>query len=427
MTFSDDIVFFGAKCLLCTVCTLLMMVACSTVKTSAKRLAVTCAAYLAFAVVVIVVMLSLFPLNIALLVGIVIMAAVMMVALYSVSEFTPWQAVFNYTMQLSFALVLMMTQTLVARTKLIDLLFRLGSFAAVIFFEWKFLRERFAQMSYLPDVNWRLLSLAPVGFYVLNLFLGTYPVHFTESVPAIISVYISTAIMLATYVIIFRSLLSQHQLQQARNTENILMLRTQALENQLSAFDQASKQMRIQRHDMRFHLTRIAELIKLGQTEEALRFIDGVDEKLVNTAPVSYCGNTTVNAVLSYYVARAQEREIRTDVSFFLPEPLAFDIIDFTAMLANALDNAIRACEAIPDPMARRITINARCKNMYILQIANTFQNPVQFDEQGLPKSDQAFHGTGVHSIAAFAEKNGASLSYSVNNDWFILRIAVNR
>ena len=426
MSFYEDVGYYIFKSLLSVICTIIMMLSCTTVKASARKLATTAVIYLACVTVGVAILVSLLPVNLALIVGIVVICLTTMVILYRISDFTPWQAVFNYTMQLSLALVLMMTQTLVVHSRLEDFVVRLGSFAAVIFLEWKYLRPKFAQLDHLPDATWRLLSLAPLGFSALNLFLGTWPVHFLESPTSVISVYISTVVMIVMYVIIFHSLIGMRELRQAQEKNDILVTQTKALQSQLDAINDAEEQMHIQRHNMRFHLTHIDQLLASGDVDEARTFIDGVNRKIYAAAPPRYCENKTVNAVLSYYIQRARENDIQVEVSFVLPEKLAIDVTDFTTMLANALDNAIRACAEVSEPLGRRLTITARSRTLFILEIANTFEGTVLFDENGLPTSDRPGHGVGTRSIAAFAEKSGAMLSYSVSDNWFRLRIATN-
>ena len=426
MSFYEDVGYYIFKSLLCVVCTIGMMTSCTNIKAPTRKLVITAVIYLVCVAVGDAILVTFLPLNIALIIGIVAICMTTVVILYKLSDFTPWQAVFNYTMQLSLALVLMMTQTLVVHSKLEDFIVRLGSFAVVIFMEWKYLRPKFAQLDHLPDATWRLLCLAPVGFSALNLFLGTWPIHFLESSTSIISVYVSSAVMIVMYVIIFRNLINMRELREIQEKNDVLRTQTQALQNQLTAINDAEEQMHIQRHNMRFHLTHIDQLLAAGEIDEARTFIDEINRKIYAAVPPRYCESKTVNAVLSYYIQRARENDIQVEVSFVLPEKLTIDVTDFTAMLANALDNAIRACTKVSEPLNRRLTITARSRTLFILEIANTFEGTVLFDENGLPTSDQPGHGVGTRSIAAFAEKSGAMLSYSVSDNWFRLRIATN-
>ena len=362
MSFYEDVGYYVFKSLLCIVCTIIMMLSCTSIKASTRKLAATAVIYLACVTVGVGILVTVLPLNLALMIGIVVICLTTMVILYRISDFTPWQAVFNYTMQLSLALVLMMTQTLVIHSKLEDFVVRLGSFGAVIFAEWKYLRPKFAQLDHLPDATWRLLSLAPLGFSALNLFLGTWPVHFLESPTSVISVYVSTAVMLVMYVIIFHSLIGMRELRQAQEKNDILVTQTKALQSQLDAINDAEEQMHIQRHNMRFHLTHIDQLLTSGDVEAARTFIGDINRKIYAAAPPRYCENKTVNAVLSYYIQRARENDIQVEVSFVLPEKLAIDVTDFTTMLANALDNAIQACSQVTEPLGRRLSITARSR-----------------------------------------------------------------
>lgn len=92
-------------------------------------------------------------------------------------------------------------------------------------------------------------------------------------------------------------------------------------------------------------------------------------------------------------------------------------------MLSNALDNAVNACMKIENEHKRMLCIKTRNLNQYMIEIANTFNGVVEFDDDGLPKSLDRDHGIGTRSIAVFAKRNDALLNYSVDRSWFGLRI----
>lgn len=163
-------------------------------------------------------------------------------------------------------------------------------------------------------------------------------------------------------------------------------------------------------------------MLTAGDIPGALKYFGSVGQKLDDTKKVSYCSDSTANAILAYYIERAKSRGVATDVRFSMPENIDIDVIDFTAAIANALDNAVNACAKVAGKQ-KKLRIRTIENKQYILEIANSYEGTVTFDEDGLPVSKESGHGIGTRSISAFAQKNNAVLDYDITEEWFKLRI----
>ena len=108
---------------------------------------------------------------------------------------------------------------------------------------------------------------------------------------------------------------------------------------------------------------------------------------------------------------------------------LAFmDIMDICTIFGNALDNAIECELKIPDKSQRiiRLMLSAQ-KQFLLLKVENYCPNPPKF-RNGLPlttKEDPANHGFGLKSIRSTAEKYGGSMTATVEDDWFVLKMLI--
>lgn len=427
-TFENDIAYYMVKALVVVVGTLIMMSSCMKMKYPMKKLLIILGIYLLWVCVFTCITLKLLGINSLIKLCIPAISVPAMIVLYKISNFSPWQAVFNYTMQLSISVILAVSQTIAVTLlhggRLADLVIRLASYAVCIFAEYKFLRKRFFLLYHLPDKNWRSLTFVPIGFTMLLFLIGTYPVHYSESPVATLYIYAVTAVMLLVYMITFHSLISQNDLQLAEHTNSILMSQSRSLQKQLEAINSTEEQIRIMRHNMRYHVIVVSDMINAGNTSEALEYLGSVGEKLDEAKKVSYCTNSTANAVLSYYIERAHSKGIETQVHFAMPGNVSVDIIDFTATVANALENALNACSMVTAG-SKRLRIKTTENSQYIIEIANSFIGEVTFDEEGLPVSGESGHGIGTRSIAVFARKNNAILDYDVTGEWFKLRIVL--
>lgn len=100
--------------------------------------------------------------------------------------------------------------------------------------------------------------------------------------------------------------------------------------------------------------------------------------------------------------------------------------MDLSAMMGNALDNAIESAQQIPDPSQRLIRLTvSRQKNFVHIQVENRYIGEIRF-RNGMPltsKGDENYHGFGVKSIRSTAEKYGGSMRVTSRDQWFRLNI----
>lgn len=427
-TFENDFTYYTVKTLVAVISTLIMMSSCTRIKCTLKKALVTLALYLLWVGLFTFISMKFLGVTVTLQLDIPMISVPAMIILYLMSNYSPWQAVFNYTMQLSISIVLAISQTIAVTVlgggRAMDLVIRIVSYSLCIFAEFKFLRKKFAKLDYLPDKSWRTLTFVPIGFTVLIFLIGTYPVHYQEAIEHAVYIYALTVLMIIVYVIIFHSLVSQYNLQLSEYTNSILTSQSKSFQKQLEAINSTEEQVRIIRHNLRYNLIVLSDMLKAEDTNGALEYLSSFGQKLDDAKKEVYCSNSTANAILAYYIERAESKGIRTEVQFAMPENISIDIIDFTAAVANALENAVNACAKVPENQ-RRLRIRTTESKQYIVEIANNYTGEISFDEEGLPTSKESGHGIGTRSISAFARKNNAVLDYDVTDKWFKLRIVL--
>jgi sensor histidine kinase regulating citrate/malate metabolism len=144
----------------------------------------------------------------------------------------------------------------------------------------------------------------------------------------------------------------------------------------------------------------------------------------------SFTGHGLPDAVISRYIEQAHESDIEITVQVVGIEQSKIEMTELAVVLANALENAVRACKMIEDA-PKIIRVNGRQSGaQFFLEIANTYTGEVYISpDTGLPTGpvadDGKEHGLGSQSIAFFAEKHGAVLQYHIENGWFRLRLLV--
>lgn len=176
------------------------------------------------------------------------------------------------------------------------------------------------------------------------------------------------------------------------------------------------------RHDMRHHFALLQGLASKEHIEGIKEYLQTAQSDMDAITPTRFCGNETVNLILSAFAAKAEQGSIMLTVDAKLPDLLPFRDTELCSLLSNALENAIHACEQIPDSNKRIIRLRMYSKNNKLcIDLHNSYQAEPIF-QQGLPVSKEQGHGFGTKSMIHIVEKHGGVFQFSVKDGWFIFQ-----
>lgn len=138
-------------------------------------------------------------------------------------------------------------------------------------------------------------------------------------------------------------------------------------QNYYEAMKQQHFEIRRLKHDLSNHLHTLF-LLSEGEKEDYIAHL------LKNPAfaqRMDYCGDTTVNAVLSIKDSLMQENGISLTLKLDIPGALPFEKSDICVLFASALDNAIESCLKVPKEQ-RFIKLTARHqKGIFVMSLKN--------------------------------------------------------
>lgn len=103
-------------------------------------------------------------------------------------------------------------------------------------------------------------------------------------------------------------------------------------------------------------------------------------------------------------------------------------VMDISSLFGNALDNAIESTGKIADPEKRLIHLAvSRQKGFLCIRIENCYEGDLQFADGKLQttKQDTRYHGFGLKSIQATAEKYGGTAQIKAADGWFELQVLI--
>ena len=294
---------------------------------------------------------------------------------------------------------------------------------AALYFVVRAFRPHYLNMLHTLDKGWGMLCIPP-AFAILVLVFINNELLPLRPLPAAVAILGVSAICTSTYILIFRflsNLLREKELESGRDLMNVQI---QAMRKQMETTRDAEEAMKIQRHDMRHKLITLSSLIGKGENDAALELIGREQMMLEELSARRWCQNDILNAMFTYYFELAEKKKIKLETSLEISDNIPVDAVELSMVFANALENAVRACEEVP---AGNRKIVCRCveRPCLMLQVENTCAKGVAFDGSGMPVAEKEGHGTGSRSIAAFCRKYGAFYQYRLENGWFRLRISL--
>lgn len=157
--------------------------------------------------------------------------------------------------------------------------------------------------------------------------------------------------------------------------------------------------MRGWRHDYHNHMQTIKAYLSLGQISETLHYLDHLEEDLDSIDIAIRTGNVSMDAILSSKVSIAGKKQIMVNCTARVPDRLPVSDVHLCAIVGNLLDNAIEACEKLPESgRFIRIYIGIFKKQFY-LSVSNSTAARRRLRLPELISQKQGEHGLGLRRI----------------------------
>ncbi len=187
--------------------------------------------------------------------------------------------------------------------------------------------------------------------------------------------------------------------------------------------DRINEEERVRRiyHDLKNHL-----IILQGKqgTEEARQSIQSLQKEIESYENYRHTGNDYLDMLLRDKMRAAREKKIDFTASLQFGDGGFIDLLDVSTIFGNALDNAMEACERLPEDM-RFITMKAgRLRDMLVITVENSRRMDQLYDGK-TTKKDRFLHGLGLINIRTAVEKYGGECVAKAENDIFVLKVTI--
>lgn len=261
---------------------------------------------------------------------------------------------------------------------------------------------------------WKLLLLltaTPIGIVLSVILLSEYQTNFMENKNLYFTLLLIALFSFAGLLWTFTMLSKQRSLEQQIMYEEINR-------KYYDAMKQQHFEIRRLKHDMANHLHTLSAL----PSDRKDVYIQELLENDAVTKALIYCGDPTVNAVLTVKEEKMKKDNIHFNAKVEIPGELPLNKADVCALFVNALDNAIEACNNISDESRYIILESHWQKGMFVLSMKNPTTNIVV--DGNIPittKLDVKNHGIGLASIQEIVKQQNGNIQIKTEGNLFDL------
>ena len=269
------------------------------------------------------------------------------------------------------------------------------------------------------EADFRSMAVSYSAFLLCQLVLEFCGRVFTADESALFLYYLCAFLYtLITYVVLL--VINQLTFYRRDNEDMHNFIRNKMQYYQMSRDGITSLQIKC--HDLKHQ---IAAIRTKTEKENFDKYLDRLEDSIIEYGTVVDCGNETINVVLT-------EKNILCStcgVKFsYIIDGRLFDFMsemEIYSLFGNALDNALESCSKVADPEKRVISLKAASRgDMVVLHVENCFEQPLTM-VNGMPQTTKegAGHGFGLRSIRNIAEKYGGVATVQASGNLFKLTV----
>ena len=319
----------------------------------------------------------------------------------------------------AFVFLLFDTPAMVGLSETVLLPFLMYSVVLVVFY----LHKRIRRSKVIGTTSWRwymvptLLSL--VSVFLIFFFGNCFQKGQMSALPLFVCACFITFLQMAAMFLV--SWMEQN----AHFREDSLSLRTraQAQQESIEALSAAYTQQRKLTHDFQAHLDTLAGML----TQEPLdtsglqKYVQGLRASQTDRILLVNTHHAALDALLNQKALVAQNRKIDIQFSVNDLSAVKINMVDLTILISNTLDNAIEACEKLPED-DRQIFVQVLLEEDVLFYSVRNRSLPVEIQPGQLPattKVPSSLHGYGLQNVQTTLGKYHSLYAINYADGWF--------
>jgi sensor histidine kinase regulating citrate/malate metabolism len=174
-------------------------------------------------------------------------------------------------------------------------------------------------------------------------------------------------------------------------------------------------------HDIQKHIHVMEEMLSEGYKENSEKYLTELKQRIHGSPAVVHTPHPIISAVLTNGLWRAKQRNITVQMDVRLSHEIKVSPIDLCILIGNAFDNAINACELLPEGIDRTITVAIYQEGESLLiQLNNSY------DPKTKTPTEKKSYGLGLKNIETVVNRNGGSLAIDPGSNTFSISIILH-
>lgn len=299
---------------------------------------------------------------------------------------------------------------------IVDLTYIAGIFLTY-FIVYRFIAPALSDIFAKPDVELIPICIMPFFYYIFDYATTVYTkLLYSGSRIVVEFVPFLMCISFLTFCVVYYHSIER---QQQIATQNYFMQIKQAqFAKEIESMQRNEKNVSLLRHDMRHFLNNIAAFIENNENDKALDYIHSIVKATEKTTRKRFCANEIINIIIMSHADSFKDKHIDFRYSISVPSKLPFSDIDMTAILQNALENAVHAVMMLePEKRFIRLSISEKSGKL-LISVENPYAvRPKLIND--MPVATERGHGLGTKSIRQTSERLGGKCQYSVTDTLF--------
>lgn len=185
------------------------------------------------------------------------------------------------------------------------------------------------------------------------------------------------------------------------------------------------KQVREFKHDIENQFSVLSDMLKSGDNDAAIQYIDKLNSFVRLANRVCFTGNNAVDSIVNIKGSLAKTYDIDFICKINIKTSIKTDELELCRIIGNGLDNAIEGClRSNAENKHIMLYINEEREKLFLV-ITNTSEE-VDVSNLSSTKADSEFHGIGVSSIKSSVERLGGLVKFGFEDEIFEVTIMVN-
>lgn len=212
--------------------------------------------------------------------------------------------------------------------------------------------------------------------------------------------------------------------------KRIERFQSELIEKQVREIQNMYRQVRGWRHDYRNHINNMKIQLLEGNYDKLAEYLRELADDLDTVDTVIKTGNVMADAILNSKLGVAEKLKVRLNVKANIPDKLPISDVELCSMLGNMLDNAVEACNSLPEAERFMRIYIGKLKGQLYLSVQNSAgrvrrEKGAYLSTKEDASSSAKLHGYGLFRIDRVAKKYGGYVNRQNEEGVFATEIMI--